>query len=850
MYRSGWMKKSIAGMVIFFMLAGTLLFANGTSESRSNSSGAAGKIVVLIPDWHKDLFEAAAEYHMQMNPATEVEVIVSDAQQYKQRFAVMVAAGTPPDMFVPWMSLQLGWIADDMDERLYKFGEREIAASQYPDVLRLCLEADPYSLPITVDAFGMAYNKEYFKKYGFESPENMTWAELTYALQEFKEYGDIPVAADRSTAMPLFRMLTASDIESGNPGYFNSWSAREVSFESPAAMQMAGKIAMLNSFFPKLSSTRQYGTAWDEFFKEKKGAVAFTLFQLYRNRSNGDPDLGFAAFPAGYGRETALSLYEGPNVSLMKTSEARLRSALDFLETLTSKEFQAELEPRVRFGSLWSDETAAGDDELFRLIASADYKNVPFSDPFVSEEVKELQAVLYAETRMLVDGGYSPARYIWVMEKKAEEIVGPLTRGARRYDGAELDLALTRLQQETGIDISIAAAGAAGESRQAESSRPAASSGSQDAAAPAVSAVTQSKRDTDGPRITIIYPEVASRGVDVEPRTKELRIIGRVADSSGIFEVTVNGTEAAVGSDGSFKADVRLAYGENRFTVTAEDVHANRTVRSFSITRATEAAGFSAPSAAPATASTAAGRASNETGGVYYALLIGIEEYADRNINQLQYPIDDASELGSLLTRSYTFDRPNVTYLRNPSRQDILRQFESLRRSLGPDDNLLIYYAGHGYWDEQMRQGYWLPVDARKNDRTNWLSNSTVTDYLRAINTRHILLVSDACFSGSIFQTRSAFLDAEVSVRKMWETPSRRAITSGNLSAVPDESVFSRYLRKRLAANTEPYLYSQKLYIEFRDAVTNNSPNAQSPQYGVIQQTGDEGGDFIFVRRR
>ncbi|MGC9313207.1 MAG: extracellular solute-binding protein, partial [Sediminispirochaetaceae bacterium] len=724
MYRTGWMKKSAAGLVLFFLLSGTALLANGTSESRSTPSGTAGKITVLIPDWHKDLFEAAAEYHMEMNPATEVEVIVSDARQYNERFTVMIAAGTPPDMFVPWMNLQLDWIADDIDERLYKFGEREIAASHYPDVLRLCLEADPYSLPITVDAFGMAYNKEPFQRGGFRYPESMTWAELIYALQDFKEYGDVPVAADKSTAMPLFRLLTASDIESDNPGYFNSWGAREVSFESPAVMQMAGKIAMLNSFFPGLSSTRQYGTAWDEFFKEKKGAVAFTLFQLYRNRSNGDPDFGFAPFPAGYGREHAVSLYESASVALMKTNEARLRSALDFLETITSEEFQAELEPHLRFGSLWSDETAAGDDELFRLIASADYVNVPFSNFYASGEVKELQSALYAETRRLVDGEHSPARYIWMMEKKAEEIVGPLTRGARRYDGAELDLALTRLQQETGIDVSIAAAGAAGASGAAQSSRPADSSHSAGTSSPREA---EKPRDTDGPRITIIYPEVASRGVDVEPQIKELRIIGRVADSSGIFEVTVNGTEAAVGSDGSFKADVRLAYGENRFTVTAEDVHANRTVRSFTIERATEAQGFSAPSEA-----LSAGRGSGETGGEYHALLIGIEEYADRNISRLQYPIDDASELGGLLTRSYTFDRPNVTYLRNPTRQEILRQFETLRRSLGPDDNLLIYYAGHGYWDEQMRQGYWLPVDARKDDRTNWLSNSTVTDYLRA----------------------------------------------------------------------------------------------------------------------
>ena len=109
---------------------------------------------------------------------------------------------------------------------------------------------------------------------------------------------------------------------------------------------------------------------------------------------------------------------------------------------------------------------------------------------------------------------------------------------------------------------------------------------------------------------------------------------------------------------------------------------------------------------------------------------------------------------------------------------------------------------------------------------------------------------STACFSGGIFKTREAFIKPDISIQKVYEMPSRKALTSGNLKTVPDKSVFVEYLVKRLRQNREPYLYSEKLYVNMRDAVTNNSPNNQTPLFGVINGAGDEGGDFIFVRKR
>ena len=171
---------------------------------------------------------------------------------------------------------------------------------------------------------------------------------------------------------------------------------------------------------------------------------------------------------------------------------------------------------------------------------------------------------------------------------------------------------------------------------------------------------------------------------------------------------------------------------------------------------------------------------------------------------------------------------------------------QKLRNELTVNDNLLIFFAGHGYWDEGMKTGYWLPKDANQDNIVNWLSNNDLTNYLNVIKTKHTLLIADACFSGGIFKTRSAFQN-NTAIEKLYEMPSRKAMTSGTLKEVPDKSIFIQYLVKRLEENKENYLTAEQLFSSLRLGVLNNSPNV--PQYGTIQNVGDDGGDFIFIRR-
>lgn len=232
----------------------------------------------------------------------------------------------------------------------------------------------------------------------------------------------------------------------------------------------------------------------------------------------------------------------------------------------------------------------------------------------------------------------------------------------------------------------------------------------------------------------------------------------------------------------------------------------------------------------------------------YYALLIGVNNYTDASITQLDQPVNDALRLKRVLQMDYTFDERNIILLKNPTRSEIIQSFDKLTRVVTKEDNLLIFYAGHGIWDDGLKQGYWLPRDSKRDSKVAWLSNGTIRDYVGGIKSKHTLLIADACFSGGIFKTREVFSEAKA-VLELYKLPSRKAMTSGNMKTVPDKSVFMEYLIKRLQNNEHSVFSAEQLFSSFRVAVINNSSNGQVPQYGDIREAGDEGGDFVFLRR-
>jgi len=234
----------------------------------------------------------------------------------------------------------------------------------------------------------------------------------------------------------------------------------------------------------------------------------------------------------------------------------------------------------------------------------------------------------------------------------------------------------------------------------------------------------------------------------------------------------------------------------------------------------------------------------------YHALIIGVSKYefAGAQLPNLEQPVKDAEKLKDILTKYYAFPQENVHFLKNPTREDIINSFDKLIGSVGERDNLLIFYAGHGFYDKSTDFGFWLPANAKTNSRADWIANSTIKDYVSAVPAKHTLLITDACFGGSIFKTRSVTAMDTRKVFELYKEKSRKAITSGNLTEVPDQSFFLRFLLKTLEENNQDYLPASTLFSRMYEPVMNNSPTV--PQFGVIQGAGDEGGDFIFIKKQ
>lgn len=338
------------------------------------------------------------------------------------------------------------------------------------------------------------------------------------------------------------------------------------------------------------------------------------------------------------------------------------------------------------------------------------------------------------------------------------------------------------------------------------------------------------------PKIVIAEPPL-SRGLTVVAKKKGISIEGKALDESGISEVLVNGSEAILSASGAFSFDVLLAIGKNMIQVQATDTKGNTAQERFTVVRRQELK-----------RQETTGMTSSRVGR-YYSLLIGCQDYYDPALQDLDYPTRDSMHLQAVLTELYEFDLQDVTILRNPDRKEIIKEFEKLTKKVTPRDNLLIFFAGHGYWDEKFKQGYWLPRNSTRTDRSEWISNATIRGFVRGIRSRHTLIIADACFSGGIFKSRKAFRGSPEAIEQLYKLPSRKAMTSGTVNEVPDKSVFIEYLLKRLRQNTARYLTAEVLFSSFREAVINNSPIGQVPQFGEIREAGDEGGDFIFIRK-
>ena len=245
--------------------------------------------------------------------------------------------------------------------------------------------------------------------------------------------------------------------------------------------------------------------------------------------------------------------------------------------------------------------------------------------------------------------------------------------------------------------------------------------------------------------------------------------------------------------------------------------------------------------------------------GKNYALVIGIDDY--QNLRKLTTAAHDADAVAALLQSQYGF---TAAELRNgeATRDNILRAFADLRRTLTESDSLLIYYAGHGHFDRETSKAYWLLVDADADpdDTARDISADDITTWVRGLHARHVLIVSDSCYSGDLGRGDDSISTSggEVEfIRRMQSDPSRTLLASGGDEPVPDQgpdghSIFATILLHALAERKEAVFTAADLFSSIRRPIIGRS--TQTPHYlalpnAIAGSASLDDGDFVFSRK-
>ena len=244
--------------------------------------------------------------------------------------------------------------------------------------------------------------------------------------------------------------------------------------------------------------------------------------------------------------------------------------------------------------------------------------------------------------------------------------------------------------------------------------------------------------------------------------------------------------------------------------------------------------------------------------GRYFALVIGNQQYS--KIEPLQTPRNDAVNIADLLRDKYGF---TVTMLLDATNIEVMEAINDLNQILTDEDNLLIYYAGHGERIQagELLSGYWLPVNADAPPRdTFWVSNEFVTGHLARLSARRVLVMADSCYAGLLSSSPGYLMlrdapqyDAEF-LRYKLPKRSRLLLSSGGDRPVLDEgapshSVFAATVLDTLRDN-ERILSGPQLFQAIDGKIRERAADVgfeQRAEYKAIKGAGHEVGDFFFV---
>lgn len=341
-------------------------------------------------------------------------------------------------------------------------------------------------------------------------------------------------------------------------------------------------------------------------------------------------------------------------------------------------------------------------------------------------------------------------------------------------------------------------------------------------------------------RITAPEPSRAAEPLD----TPALVLKGRVEWPSETLIVLVGKEQALSRADGTFEHPVELSEGLNQIEVVALTRDNRQHTRVVEFTYAGDAA-----------ARTGLGRK--------YALLIANQTYGGATgMPGLQTPFADADALADVLVGRYGFvteavgsdGRTVPLILRDATRAQIETTLFQLSLIAGEADQVLIYYGGHGVFEQVTGTAFWVPSDAVAGVPPSYISASGISEALLRLQAGSVIVVSDSCYSGALLRDAAGFAvtgeDRSRMLLRLADARSRVLITSGANEPVADgggdgHSIFARAFLTALREAEGP-MAAREMFDQFVLPIVIGRAD-QEPQYRPIAKSGHEGGDFVFT---
>lgn len=342
------------------------------------------------------------------------------------------------------------------------------------------------------------------------------------------------------------------------------------------------------------------------------------------------------------------------------------------------------------------------------------------------------------------------------------------------------------------------------------------------------------RTEVDPPEIQILAPYILGQDVLViDSISTTIDIEGKVKDQNLIRSVKIENMSAQFSQDNlnpSFIAKGIDVRNSDKVTILVEDIYGNRTIRDYALNR---------------NGTTIS--ASNPMGNT---LVVFIENSDYHNFAALQGPPKDASLISGVLEDDYQV--LPVKRLRNQTKQQMEKFFSiDLRDEVRAKQikSLVIWFAGHGKFINDV--GYWIPVDARRDEEFTYFSLNTLRasmeTYMNYLT--HVLVITDACESGpSFYQAmRTELRPRNCADWRATQFKSSQIFSSAGYELAVDDSQFTRTFASTLRGNPNTCISIEEIVLHVTKAVTQN--NQQKPRFGKITGLKDEDGTFFFVKK-